>query len=545
MRIATKLYLGFGVLLSLLGALGALVAYDISGVQKSLGRLRSRDVPGLRADLDLARDFSTYVSQTHFYLVGGEKWRLAEARSAKLLMDIRLNQSEVAATPPELRGYDRLEGRIRELDLQAQQVRKLSQEGQVQKAVLQWDAMAGLQADIASDIETVRSRREQAVLDSAVDLWGQSEHLRTVSQYVVLIALFGGIVAAWLITHGLLVPIRKLVRTVDRIAEGDLGARVEWPASDELGLLAADFNRMAERLGTTFAQLDEAHRTLQERNEALGQAYTTIQQEIELAARIQREILPQDCGSMGMIAAADLEAASDIGGDFYDILYGRPTPETVAMVVGDISGHGIAAALLMVYVVTILREICRRDASPSEILSQLNQLVLSRFGSDGEMYATCFLGMLDRESLRYGFAKAGHEEPLWYRSALRTCEYLSASGLFVGLFTDGMYETRWIQVEPEDKLVLYTDGIVEARSPGGTMFGSARLRELVERCGHGSVESIITCIRRAIAEWTNESVARDDMTLLIVEIPQPMRREQLFDATRPTEAEKAGVDESD
>ncbi|MCA1597277.1 MAG: serine/threonine-protein phosphatase, partial [Chloroflexi bacterium] len=108
---------------------------------------------------------------------------------------------------------------------------------------------------------------------------------------------------------------------------------------------------------------------------------------------------------------------------------------------------------------------------------------------------------------------------LWYRAALGRCESLPSPGLFVGLFTEGHFEDRVIQLEPSDRLVLFTDGIVEARSETGEQFGHRRLIDVVERSGARTAADMMSEIRLAVDAWSQGRVQRDDMTLVILETP--------------------------
>ncbi len=518
--VTTKLYVGFGVLLALLLALGGLVAYDISGVHSRLDQLSRHDMPALKVTLSLARNFSTEVNEAHLFLARHESWRMWEGRSAGKLVDVGLDSAIANALPRDRGDIRRIRMRMKDLESHIQDAEAKAQLGLGPTSLAGWDVQVTPLAEaINGDIDLLRRRQEDHVFNTGIDVFNQTEHLRIVSQYVVISAIVGALLAIAFLARDIVVPIRRLVKAVGRVAEGDLAVQVEWPTNDEFGKLASDFNQMTNRVADTILQLHKAQVTLEERNKALAQANDTIQKEMELAARIQRGILPSDCNYQDVIVVAAMEAASDIGGDFYDILPDRPGPGTLAIAIGDISGKGIAAALMMVFVVTVLREICRQDAIAAEVLEQLNHTVLSRFSPRDEMYATCVFGVLDRRTLRFTYSKAGHEEPIWYHAATGECEMLAAPGLFVGTFSNGFYGNCEIQLELGDRLVFYTDGVVESRSSAGGLFGFMRLCELVQSCGAEGASAMVEAIRQGVCDWTGTSIPTDDITVLVVEIP--------------------------
>ncbi|MCA1595272.1 MAG: SpoIIE family protein phosphatase [Chloroflexi bacterium] len=520
MRIAAKLILGFGLLLALMAALGALVAYDMEGMQSDLLRLSDDEIPALRTRLYLVRDYAIDISQARSYLVGHEPWRLADSRSAALLIRAALRESEIDAPTDTGMLIRKVRDEFDDLHDEISKCEALAAAGKTPQAIAAWDRhVSGSTDDVARTFEDLRRAQEDHIISSAVGAIDHSRRLRAVSLVVVSLAFLVALVAVTLLGRSLLLPIKALSEAVETISDGDLSARAPAGQDDELGGLARNFNSMADLIADNIEELHTTQAALRERNEALSAAYRSVQEELELAARIQREILPREVSDLGMVAIADMTAASNVGGDFYDLLPGIRDSSMLQVVIGDVSGKGIAAALMMVFIVTTLRELCRREGSPAQVLHRLNRIMISRFGLTGEMYLTCVLGSLDRETLRFSFAKAGHEEPLWYRAALGRCESLPSPGLFVGLFSDGRFEDTVIQLEPLDRLVLFTDGIVEARSETGEQFGHRRMIDVVEASGSGTAAEMMSEIRMAVDNWSQGRMQRDDMTLVILEAP--------------------------
>ena len=202
--------------------------------------------------------------------------------------------------------------------------------------------------------------------------------------------------------------------------------------------------------------------------------------------------------------------AREVGGDFYDF---HPLPEgKLGLVVGDATGKGVPAALVMSTTLGMLQLAARAldSPSPGEVLEQVNETLLARIPSN--MFVTCFYAVLDPGSASLSYANAGHDLPyLWHSGE---CEELRARGMPLGLMPQMSYEEKEIVLQEGDSALLYTDGLVEAHAPQREMFGFPRLQALVSE--HGKEES---SLEEALLEelysfvgegWEQE----DDITLL-------------------------------
>ena len=214
-----------------------------------------------------------------------------------------------------------------------------------------------------------------------------------------------------------------------------------------------------------------------------------------------------------------------VSGDYYD--YQQIGESNVAIVVGDVAGKGISAALLMATVQSSFRaqlrgslelaagagqESMRVSVSTSRVVSHLNQQLYA--DTAPEKYATFFLGVYDETTRALTYTNAGHLPPILIREGEAT--RLEVNGMVVGAFAFAKYNESRVHLQPNDLLVLYTDGVSEPENAYGEMFGEERLVELLIRNAQCDEAQIVTSITDAIREWTGSDELQDDMTLLLV-----------------------------
>ena len=201
----------------------------------------------------------------------------------------------------------------------------------------------------------------------------------------------------------------------------------------------------------------------------------------------------------------------EIGGDFYDF---RMVPDgRLAIAIADVSGKGIPAAIFMAYCVTLIRFAMRLELEPAELFNHVNRLMLDDQRS--RVFATAFIGYLDLKTAVLHYASAGHNPPLLYRARSGFCEELTAPGVAMGVFEEAAYAQRAVQLNVNDVLVLYTDGITEVVNEDGEEFGEARLRDLIRDHARSSVQQLKAVIIQTIADFCDQR-GSDDETLIIL-----------------------------
>jgi serine phosphatase RsbU (regulator of sigma subunit)/anti-sigma regulatory factor (Ser/Thr protein kinase) len=238
-----------------------------------------------------------------------------------------------------------------------------------------------------------------------------------------------------------------------------------------------------------------------------------INQELETARAIQKSFLPQEIPQYaGWDIAAFWRPVREVAGDFYDLY---PLPDgRLAVVVADVSGKGVPGALFMALSVTVLRFAMGLNFTPGELLDRANQAIIS--DQQSKMFATAFVGYLDLQSGSLDFASAGHNPPLLCRPARCRCEYLTASGVAMGLFGGAEYAGETVTLADGDILVLYTDGITEVINAHEEEFGEERLQALIVQNGSRPAMELAELITEAVAAFAQDQGAYDDETMVVI-----------------------------
>ncbi|HMQ54501.1 MAG TPA: SpoIIE family protein phosphatase [Anaerolineae bacterium] len=240
-----------------------------------------------------------------------------------------------------------------------------------------------------------------------------------------------------------------------------------------------------------------------------------LSRELEIAAEIQESLLPIHLPEVGGVSlAVSSLPASEVGGDFYDFV--TRDDRYLTIVIGDVSGKGIPAAMLTSMARTMLRVEAMRGEPPHKIIQQANN-VLHQDLSQIDSFVTVFVATIDTYEGELCYASAGHTPALIYRAKTKQVEQLKATSLPVGVF--GYHESMpvTIQLAPDDILVFYTDGVIEARSEAGDFFGLDRLIQLVETDQHNSPETLRQRIQTSVSDFC-EGPPEDDATMLIVQL---------------------------
>jgi predicted ester cyclase len=234
-----------------------------------------------------------------------------------------------------------------------------------------------------------------------------------------------------------------------------------------------------------------------------------IEQELRLARSIQQASLPEVVPSLeGWQIAPYYQPAREVGGDFYDFL--ELKDGCLGLVVGDATGKGVPAALVMASARSMLRAVAQAsNYSPGDVLGRVNDSLFTDIPPN--MFVTCFYAILDPKSATLSYANAGHDLPYLYRDS--AAEELRARGMPLGLMPGMGYEEKQTILEAGEAALLYSDGLVEAHDPEGEMFGFPRLRALVAE--HGEQRSLGDFLLEELHSFVGESWEQeDDITIL-------------------------------
>jgi serine phosphatase RsbU (regulator of sigma subunit) len=238
-----------------------------------------------------------------------------------------------------------------------------------------------------------------------------------------------------------------------------------------------------------------------------------VEQELRVARRIQQASLPKEVPELeGWEIAPHYQPAREVGGDFYDFF--ELEDGRVGVVVGDATGKGVPAALVVTATYSMLRAVAQvlGSFSPREVLAQVNEALLARIPQN--MFVTCFYAILEPNSGSLKYANAGHDLPyLWHGGG--DAEELRARGMPLGLMPGMSYEEKEITLHRGESVLFYSDGLVEAHDPKGEMFGFPRLRALVAEQGAEEERSLGELLMKELYTFVGEGWEQeDDITLL-------------------------------
>jgi sigma-B regulation protein RsbU (phosphoserine phosphatase) len=252
--------------------------------------------------------------------------------------------------------------------------------------------------------------------------------------------------------------------------------------------------------------------------EELRHAYEALDAEFKAIAEIQQSLLPTTTPEVrGLEVAAHYETAHRAGGDYYDCIDlpgGR-----AALLIADVSGHGAAAAVVMARMHATLHAYRAELDRPAEVLRFINNQLLVQCARvlSTTTFVTAFYGVYDPTTRSLTYASAGHNPPRWRNGDGHISSIAGARGLPLAIDCGMTFDQACLELSAGDEIVLYTDGIVETVNPRGDMFGIERLDEVIVR-PHPSAVAAVEDIVRAVDDFREDALARDDRTLLVLRV---------------------------
>lgn len=303
------------------------------------------------------------------------------------------------------------------------------------------------------------------------------------------------VAVAYILSLSLSTPIRKISNAVNRVAKGDWSARADFNSSDELGELAETFNRMVPQL--------------RER--------ASILQALSLADEAQKNLFPEDPPQMEKVdVGARCVFSEKTGGDYYDFVGCSSCGENVfAAAIGDVSGHGVPAALLMTSARAYIRALTGYGRPLVEVVGKVNRLVTHDCMNTGH-FITMLTAICDTEKMEVRWIRAGHDPGLLYNPATDEFRELIGPGMALGVDPDFLFKENVTPVESGQILTLYTDGIWEAHSPAGAQFGKDSIRQLIRDNWDKPASEIVDRIHSAVGEHCEEQPLEDDCTIIVI-----------------------------
>lgn len=306
-------------------------------------------------------------------------------------------------------------------------------------------------------------------------------------------------------------PLEILTKGVEKISGGSLDYRIELKSNDETALLGNAFNSMTDSLKDYIQNLSR----ITAEKERIGT-------ELDIARNIQASMLPcifpafPDRQEFDIYATMD--PAKEVGGDFYDFF--MVDERHLAIVVADVSGKGVPAALFMVIGKTLIKDHTQPGRDLGEVFTKVNELLCE--ANSESLFITAFEGVLDLVSGEFCFVNAGHEIPYICRKNENFEPYKIKAGFVLAGMEGIHYQCGSLQLEPGDKVFQYTDGVTEATNSADELFGMRRLTDVLQKNAMLAPAALLPEIKDAIDAFVGDAPQFDDITMLCLEYKEKM-----------------------
>jgi serine phosphatase RsbU (regulator of sigma subunit) len=321
--------------------------------------------------------------------------------------------------------------------------------------------------------------------------------VRNLGLGLLVIALaFVGIIP---ISHRMTQHLSSLTAGVRQLAGGNFRTRVPVRSSDEFGTLAGAFNQMAADL---------------ERHQALVVEQERLRRELELSRRIQTEMLPRTSLRSGPAEIGGISIpAREVGGDFFN--YFVLPDGRLALLVGDVSGKGVSAALLMANIQATLRALLPHEMDLARLADRLDRELDQN--TPGSVYLTLFLAILETDGRLLRYVNAGHNPQFVLRSD-GGLQQLGSTGMPIALYSGQGYREANVVLAPGDFLFFYTDGLVETENERGEMFGAERLQKILVAQQQQGIEAVLHQVEAQVGAFRGKAEPFDDATMMVLRI---------------------------
>ncbi|HET7106878.1 MAG TPA: SpoIIE family protein phosphatase [Candidatus Acidoferrum sp.] len=347
-----------------------------------------------------------------------------------------------------------------------------------------------------------RSQLNQRIFSSLGEFSGAQVALIQVLAVVFLVIELAALIIGIILAKAITGTIAELYRATQFVREGNFSHRVTIERRDQLGVLGESFNIMT----SSISRLIDEQKQLQR-----------LENEISIAREVQDQLFPRGLPKVeGLEIEAICKAARSVSGDYYDFIQLSPTH--VAIALGDISGKGISAALLMASLQAALRSQLLTPGSEqmctAELVGRLNKHLVRNTGED--RFATFLVAVYDMESRKLRYTNAGHL-PGFCLSDGKSM-HLDVGGMVLGIVEDYPYEEGVVEVPRDAVFIAYSDGLVEPENAYGEEFGVSRLEAAAQRVRQGDPKRIATALMTAAEEWSGSPEQADDMTVIVAKL---------------------------
>ena len=357
------------------------------------------------------------------------------------------------------------------------------------------------------------------------------EFLQTLILLIAVVALIMAGLILLLVNRTIVLPINQMARAAlqyvsdRRTSEGrSASTGVRRIATGEKGEEKSAISQLNIHTGDEIQALSEAIKTMElEINEYIQDLTTVtaekerIGAELNVATQIQADMLPRIFPAFPEREEFDVYAtmnpAKEVGGDFYDFFL--VDDDHLAVVIADVSGKGVPAALFMVIAKTLIKNHAQNQEAPGTVFTQTNEQLCE--GNDAGLFVTGWMGVLEISTGKFVYVNAGHNPPLLKRAG-GTFEWLKSRPGFVLAGMEGVrYRENTLQLEPGDRLYLYTDGVTEATNSHEELFGDERLQNALNEYMDLPVEQFLPKIKECIDAFVGDADQFDDITMLALD----------------------------
>lgn len=332
--------------------------------------------------------------------------------------------------------------------------------------------------------------------------------------FIILVGMLGILAAlvvlslstSFLISRRINRSVKVLKDGTTALDRGDLDYRIPIVSGDELGELANDFNQMAANIKQITTEREKFLLQQVEKER--------LEQDLETARILQQSLLPGEAlqGHDSLEIAAEFRPMEEVGGDYYDYLWFRD--KGIGLVIGDVSGHGMSAGLLMVMAKSCLVNQVRTSPGIRDVMAAINNMILDTFKNKRLM--TFQYAVFTPDGSRMRFASAGHQFPYVYRSETNTLEEVESISYPLGVRRELALDVREISLNDGDSVILFTDGLVEAVNRENEQLGYQRLREVFAGVDGCSASDSVARIMSDIDQFRGGAGQVDDMTLVVI-----------------------------
>ncbi|MFH1577911.1 MAG: SpoIIE family protein phosphatase [Candidatus Omnitrophota bacterium] len=299
-------------------------------------------------------------------------------------------------------------------------------------------------------------------------------------------------------------PVHLLTLGAEAIGRGDLDYKISVIGKDEIGVLTSTFSQMIGRLKKAQEEMVEKEK---------------FEQELEIARQIQHALLPEKCPELETAKIGVIyQAAKEVGGDYYDFI--DVDQDKIGIVVGDVSGKGVPAAILMAMIRSVVRSQAVGNLSAANVLSKANDLLVKDMKKG--TFVSIFYGILDVKNRKLMYGRAGHPPTILFHGKTGECDILMPKGMALGVMAGALFDKvtqeEEIQLESGDLLVFYTDGVTEAKSKSDELYGKDRLLKVIIESGTDDVQVFVDKLEESIKDFAKGYIQSDDITVIGVRL---------------------------